>query len=281
MQSDAPDASSQQGLGSGRSPLASWYPDPEDAGRMRYWDGSQWTDRTRSRDSMPSARPYRPLAGPARVVQVLLAVYTLIVLAAVASDWLEVNLLNRLLHDPAGVLPSEVSASDVRQVLSLLQIGATLAIAVAFVVWFHRAFANLPALGMAPLPFGAGWAIGGWLVPILNLFRPKNIMDDIWRGSDPDRPSRLDGFWHDGPVPALVHAWWALYLVSSLVGFVVAALIDNTTSRTVESVRTGWLATLASDVLELVLALVCLELVRRVTRRQQARAARLAITPPG
>jgi hypothetical protein len=57
--------------------------------------------------------------------------------------------------------------------------GASLATAVGFLVWFHRAYTNLPALGIEPLPYATGWTIGAWLVPLLNLVRPKQIMDTI------------------------------------------------------------------------------------------------------
>jgi hypothetical protein len=224
--------------------------------------------------------PYRPLGGPARLVQLLLAVFTLVTLAAVVSDWLEVNLLTRLLHDPASVLDAEANAVDSRQaLLALLQAGAYLLTAVGFLVWFHRAYTNLPALGMEPLPFAPGWVVGAWLVPFLNLVRPKQIMDNIWRGSDPDKPSRLDGIWHHGPVPALVHLWWAVFLLSWLVDRVLVVLLRNG-STTVEGLRAASIGALASDGLGLVLGLLCLEMVRRATRRQQARAARLANASP-
>jgi len=115
-------------------------------------------------------------------------------------------------------------------------------------------------------------------VPFLNLVRPKRIMDTIWRASDPDRPPH-DPFWRKGPVPALVHLWWAAFLLSWLADRVVVVLLRRGSS-TVEGLRTLSIATLASDSLGLVLGLLCLELVRRATRRQQARAARLAVAPP-
>lgn len=34
------------GAQAGGSPKADWYPDPEGKARLRYWDGTQWTDQT-------------------------------------------------------------------------------------------------------------------------------------------------------------------------------------------------------------------------------------------
>jgi hypothetical protein len=225
------------------------------------------------------ASAYRPLDRSAVLVQVLLAVFTLVTVASVASDWLELNLLGRLLHDPASVLEAEANASDSRQaLLASLQLGAYLLTAIGFLVWFRRAYTNLRALGMEPLPYAAGWTIGGWLVPFLSLVRPKQIMDAIWRGSDPDRP-RHDALWRRGSVPALVHLWWAVFLLSWLVDRVLVTLLRNG-SGSIEALHDGSIATLASDGLDLLLAVLCFEMVRRATRRQQARAARLAVTPP-
>lgn len=226
----------------------------------------------------PTRTPYRPLGAPAGVVKVLLAVYLLVTLAALASDWLQLDLPARLLHDPAGLLAAEANATNSRHtLLALLQGGAYLLISVGFLVWFHRAYTNLAALGIEPLPYSPGWAVGAWLVPILNLVRPKQIMDTIWRGSDPDRP-RLDGFWRNGRVPALVHWWWAMLLLRWLVDRVLAALLHHGFSSAV-ALRTTSIRSLVSQSLGLVLGLLCFELVRQATRRQQARAVRLAVAP--
>jgi hypothetical protein len=225
---------------------------------------------------MAGAARYRPLRGPARALQQLLAIFVLVTLASLVADSIELGLLTRLLHEGSSGLTAEAATADGRQALvDLLQAAVYVATAIPFLVWFHRAYANLPALGMAPLEVGAGWAIGGWFVPLLNLVRPKEIMNDIWRGSDPDRASRLDGFWRVGPVSGLVHLWWTLVLLSWLVDRIVFAVI-RIGPQTVASLRTSTMVSLTADVLDVALGLVALELVRRTSRRQQARADRLA-----
>jgi hypothetical protein len=53
-----------------------------------------------------------------------------------------------------------------------------LAAAAAFFVWLHRAYGNLPNLGATPR-WSAGWAIGWWFVPVMNIVRPLQILDEL------------------------------------------------------------------------------------------------------
>jgi hypothetical protein len=116
--------------------------------------------------------PYRPLRGPARALTILLVLVTVITAIGGVSDWLA---FTRILGNT-----STASAEWPRQrMIASLQGLTYLATVTGFLVWFHRAYTNLHSLGMEPLRLRAGWAVGGWFVPILNLVRPKQIMSDI------------------------------------------------------------------------------------------------------
>ena len=45
--------------------MANWYPDPQDPGRLRYWDGSEWTAHVTPDDKGVGATFNDPLGGPA------------------------------------------------------------------------------------------------------------------------------------------------------------------------------------------------------------------------
>jgi Domain of unknown function (DUF4328) len=61
--------------------------------------------------------------------------------------------------------------------------------AVVFVVWTYRGYRNLAPLGASGLRFANGWAIGGWFVPVMFLWRPKQVVNDMWRASAPELPA--------------------------------------------------------------------------------------------
>jgi hypothetical protein len=77
-----------------------------------------------------------------------------------------------------------VDLAFLTRLIGLLQMLIYLATGVMFIIWFRRAYRNLEALGKEGLRFEAGWTVGEWLLPILNLVRPKQIMNDLWRATD-------------------------------------------------------------------------------------------------
>lgn len=84
-----------------------------------------------------------------------------------------------------------------------------------FITWFFRAYRNLRRLGVENMRYGNGWAIGAWFIPIFGMIRPKQIANDIWRGSE--RGVDISAQWREVRVPSLVHWWWGLFLVQGVV----------------------------------------------------------------
>ncbi len=54
---------------------------------------------------------------------------------------------------------------------------------IVFLQWFHRAYYNLRQLKGTRLLYRTGWAVGGMFVPILQLYRPYRIMNELHRES--------------------------------------------------------------------------------------------------
>jgi len=94
-----------------------------------------------------------------------------------------------------------------------------------FIAWFFQAYKNMRRLGVQGMRYGNGWAIGSWFVPILSLFRPKQIANDIWRGSEGG--ADVHAGWHSVAVPPLVHWWWGLFLAQGLLLYASQQTIES------------------------------------------------------
>jgi hypothetical protein len=108
------------------------------------------------------------------------------------------------------------------------------------------------------------------------LWRPKQIVDDAWRTSDPAAPALVPrGEWRRKPIPALAVTWWILFVVGSLVDRISARLPTVTIAQ--ERTATSW--SLVASLLYIQAGLLAIWLVTRLTRRQRQRAAVLAALP--
>ncbi len=168
-----------------------------------------------------------------------------------------------------------------------LQVVVFLIVALMFVVWLYRAYANLPHLGIANLRFSRVWALTSWVIPVVNLWRPKQIINDIWRASDPNRSPHESALWRGKAVPGIFLLWWCALVGSKLLALgPLASLFDSSILRSLGIISGRahqaeahlLIATLASG-LSAVAALLSIRVVGMTSARQEARLEKL-LTPP-
>lgn len=143
-----------------------------------------------------------------------------------------------------------------------------------FIGWFFQAYKNLRRLGVQNLTYGNGWAIGSWFVPILGMIRPKQIANEIWRGSG--RGADVSGGWKQAPVPSLLHWWWGLFLTQGLCFYIGQRTIESgynklsvfgNVERGLSQIKTGTTLDIIGGVLGLVAVALAITVVSRVTDR--------------
>jgi hypothetical protein len=213
---------------------------------------------------------YEPLSGRSSWAQRALVAVIILEAFSILSGYAAYSLYG---HEV--ITQGELDTTDIREgIIALLHLLAFVVAAVLFIRWFGRAYRNLPALGVLTLRFRPGWTIWGWFVPVLGLWRPKQIANDIWRGSDPDAPPYQE--WHEKPVPALFQWWWGVFIVSNILDNV--AFRADLRADDISAYREAARAFLAADSAGLIGAILALLVVRSTTARQEARAVRLAET---
>ncbi len=221
------------------------------------------------------AKPFESGSLRANLAVWLLALSAVLALAAFFSDWSEAGLFERA---AAGedISDAEAESNDTRQaLLGLAQMGVMIAGTVFLMMWVHRSYRNLPALGARHLRFSPGWAVGYFFIPIVCFYRPYQAMADIWAGSAPEGGQDLaggvsglrDGRQNQG-ASALVGFWWAAWLVSMIAGqasFRIAMRADGLTEL-LNAARVS----MVDDLTTVVSAILTILLVRAVQSRQEA-----------
>ncbi|MFP8882413.1 DUF4328 domain-containing protein [Streptomyces mangrovi] len=201
--------------------------------------------------------------------------------AVVASDLFAILAGSRL----AGLLEEEAqsswygstaaleSAESLYFAAGVVQFAALVAAGIPFLMWFHRSRLNAETFDAASQRMRPGWAIGGWFVPVVNLWFPKKIANDIWDASTPPGP---DGTVRERLPGGLLNCWWLLTWASSR--FASRRYQDAQTLEELGSAVSSYLFADGVDILAAVLAIL---VVRRITAMQhtlQEHRAALAAT---
>src|SRR5207247_3641963 len=117
----------------------------------------------------------------------------LVDVVAIGAGGAEHSMLSRGL---AALTVDDLHAIDARnQAIGIAQVVVLALAAIAFLRWLHRAHRNVVELGATDLRCGPGWAVGIWFVPIANLWRPKQVIDEVWRAIDPELAADVGNGW--------------------------------------------------------------------------------------
>jgi hypothetical protein len=113
--------------------------------------------------------------------------------------------------------PGESGNRSLAQWIDYAGLGLDLILLLLYCVWIYRT--NLNCRNFSPaLTFSARWAVGCHFIPVMNLFRPYQAVQEIWKVSNNPRS------WHGDPPSLLVGIWWLFWLLIVGVGETICLL---------------------------------------------------------
>ena len=150
---------------------------------------------------------FRPWRGLAPIVVLLLAAYALAALPLMGVFLVSLGLVRSIQAYVAWADGAGASAEGARILIDgakgAITLSAPLSLAlfmlgipaaVAFLTWLLKVRRGLPALGAEPR-YSAGWTVGAWLIPGVQLVAPYLVMRDLWRGCGAGPAALLGLFW--------------------------------------------------------------------------------------
>lgn len=225
-----------------------------------------------SNEQLAPALPIRRIGGLGFAVTVLVGAVVVLDMVSTWTTWYAYGVFRDYVAGQAGDTDL-ISADDIVSTVSWWYVVAFVAAGIFFMTWLWRARMNAERLVPAPHRRGRGWIIGGWICPVVNLWFPFMIVDDVYRASRPGNPPLLTDL-RSVPGGHLLGPWWALWLGSLLLGRIVNNIWDNADSP--DSLRTAGLVELVESAATLGAAAAVILIVRQISTWQDARAGQTA-----
>ena len=161
----------------------------------------------------------------AKIAEQLIWIVTGLQMAFLISTFLQYLLLKNISN---GVFTSieQANFNDMRQlIISVMYSIAFIVSAVTFIQWFRRAYYNQEIL-FVHMGTTNGWAAGAWFVPIMNLFKPYQMMKELYfnaenrlvdNGLETEKKNRF----------TIIGSWWTMWIVLSISNRILSAVSNN------------------------------------------------------
>lgn len=213
--------------------------------------------------------PFVPTRRSVRALGLLFMVSAAISWVAVGYDFSEIRLDIAQAAQKGSDPATRLAYAKMGSIVSTAQFVSLLVTALAFLSWLHRVRVNVRALGARRLAYRREWTIVGFLVPVLNLFRPYQVVREIWQASDPSTGDPMA--WRLIAAPRRIALWWGLFVAYFLLEVFALTLIQTSVSPQV--IRLGHGAALAADLCAALSASLAYFVVVRITEAQEAKRA--------
>jgi uncharacterized membrane protein len=215
--------------------------------------------------SMETLRPNQQ-----RAKNAILLIYIVLAMNIVVfiSSYMQYSMLEKA---SGGHFPSfeEAKANDQRELLvAVIYMIIYIVSAITFIQWFRRAYFNLHQR-VKNLSSSEGWAAGCWFVPVLNLFKPYQIMSEMFKETakylaDKTKESTLN------LSNGIVGLWWTIWVVNAVTGYYV--YIQTRELKSIETMMDITMLSMISALLLAVLAPITIKIIKNYSAAEEVLA---------
>lgn len=204
---------------------------------------------------------YKQVGGPGLAAAVLICISLPVSAVAAWTTWHIVDVVDAFAAGDQDVSREDID--DAERLVSSFSWATTIAVVaagVAFMVWLWRARQNAEILSTQPHRKSPGWVVAGWLVPVVNLWYPYQVVSDIHRTS---APRSNDGL-HYGPEGSgQLAGWWAFWVTSFVLGRISGYIWRY--GETVDALRASAILDTIAVVCDVGAAVLVIKIMRRIT----------------
>ena len=162
-----------------------------------------------------------------------------------------------LLSNPAFTDADAASNNLRQQMVGYASILIYLVTGIPFLMWIYRANKNSHGFG-ANITTTPGWSVGWYFIPIANLFKPFQVMKEIWQASlDPHQ-------WPLQRSTPLLAWWWGLWIFGGILGQVMLRM----PAVTIPELQASTITSMIVGVESIAVSIVAMKLLKAIIRNQ-------------
>ncbi len=150
-------------------------------------------------------------------------------------------------------------ANDAReQIVGIIEMMVYLISSITFIQWFRRAYFNLHTK-VNYLSYSESWAAGSLFVPILNLYRPFQIMKELFQETKELLIKKGLNVKENLTMSSLI-MWWTFWIISNILGqFIFRFSME---AETIDDFTVSTVASMISNIITIPLALITIKIIR-------------------
>lgn len=209
--------------------------------------------------------PLKPNKNRAKVAVIFLWIVLVVEILNLVSNAMQYNLLMEA-NNGVWISDEAAQANDSRvQAVSALYVLALLVSGITFILWFRRAYYNLHQK-VKHLSFHDNWAAGSWFVPFINLYRPYQIMKEIYTETLKYLQQSL-GLSNLHLNTKLLGVWWFLWISTGILSQISAKLYNK--ADTITQMMNMTLLDLISGFMGILAAMFAIKIIKDYSRVEE------------
>jgi hypothetical protein len=215
----------------------------------------KYTHKVKNKNNMENLKPNVQRAKNAiTLIWVVLALE----IVSLISGYFQFNLLQGV-SNGAKIAMETAAANDKReQIIAIIHLIVFIISAVTFIQWFRRAYFNLHKK-VIHLSQPEGWAAGSWFVPVLHLYRPYQIMKELYQETKGLLIRKGMNISPNFSTSALVW-WWTLWILNNVIGQFVFRY--SMKAESVDELIVSTIGSMISNFIGIPLAMITIKIIK-------------------
>ncbi|QJW44774.1 DUF4328 domain-containing protein [bacterium BFN5] len=116
-----------------------------------------------------------------------------------------------------------LSLAAIESIANIILVATAISM-LTFLFWLYKSYKNLAVLFQIPAKFSPIWAVAWFFVPILNLYKPYQVMLELWQQTF-SQDTRQTFVVNHGP--RIIQLWWLTNVANQITSFLTNGAADQ------------------------------------------------------